>query len=279
MSGGVLVLAATPIGDPRDAAPRLAAELALADVVAAEDTRRLRRLCQDLDVNPTGKVVSFHEHNESQRTAELVERLRHGDRVLVVTDAGMPSVSDPGYRLVSAAVGIDVRVTGVPGPSAVLLALAVSGLPVDRFCFEGFLPRKDGERARALEALADEPRTMVFFEAPHRLARTLAAMERVFGADRRGAVCRELTKTHEEVRRGALAELLAWADDGVRGEVTLVVAGATGPVADVESQLEGILERVAEGERLKDVCADVAAATGLSRKALYDAALIARTGG
>lgn len=279
MSGGVLVLAATPIGDPRDAAPRLAEELALADVVAAEDTRRLRRLCQDLDVNPTGRVVSFHEHNESERTAELVERLRHGDRVLVVTDAGMPSVSDPGYRLVSAAVGIDVRVTGVPGPSAVLLALAVSGLPVDRFCFEGFLPRKEGERARALEALADEPRTMVFFEAPHRLARTLATMERAFGAERRGAVCRELTKTHEEVRRGNLAELLAWADDGVRGEVTLVVAGASGPVADVESQLEGILERVAEGERLKDVCADVAAATGLSRKALYDAALVARTGG
>jgi 16S rRNA (cytidine1402-2'-O)-methyltransferase len=278
MSGGVLVLAATPIGDPRDAAPRLAEELALADVVAAEDTRRLRRLCQDLDVNPPGRVVSFHEHNESERTAELVERLRHGDRVLVVTDAGMPSVSDPGFRLVSAAVGIDVRVTGVPGPSAVLLALAVSGLPVDRFCFEGFLPRKEGERARALAALATEPRTMVFFEAPHRLARALATMESVFGADRRAAVCRELTKTHEEVRRGSLSELLAWADDGVRGEVTLVVAGATGPAADLGSQLEGILERVAEGERLKDVCADVSAATGLSKKALYEAALAARRG-
>ncbi len=276
MSGGVLVLAATPIGDPRDAAPRLAEELVLADVVAAEDTRRLRRLCQDLGVAPAGRVLSFHEHNESERTAELVDRLRQGDRVLVVTDAGMPSVSDPGYRLVSAAVGIDVRVTGVPGPSAVLLALVVSGLPVDRFCFEGFLPRKEGERARALDALATERRTMVFFEAPHRLLRTLVAMERAFGADRRAAVCRELTKTHEEVRRGALAELVAWADDGVRGEVTLVVGGADGPVADVGSQLEGILERVGEGERLKDVCADVAAATGLSRKALYDAAVAAR---
>jgi 16S rRNA (cytidine1402-2'-O)-methyltransferase len=187
----------------------------------------------------------------------------------------MPSVSDPGYRLVSAAVGIDVRVTGVPGPSAVLLALAVSGLPVDRFCFEGFLPRRGGERAGALAALAREPRTMVFFEAPHRLARTLEAMELAFGPDRRAAVCRELTKTYEEVRRGSLTELVAWASDGVRGEVTLVVAGATGPVADLESQLEGIRERVGEGERLKDVCADVAAATGLSKKALYDAAVAA----
>jgi 16S rRNA (cytidine1402-2'-O)-methyltransferase len=273
MSGGVLVLAATPIGDPRDAAPRLADELRLADVVAAEDTRRLRRLCQDLDVNPTGRVVSYHEHNEAERTPDLVERLREGARVLVVTDAGMPSVSDPGYRLVSAAVGIDVRVTCVPGPSAVLMALAVSGLPVDRFCFEGFLSRRAGERASALAGLAREPRTMVFFEAPHRLARTLSAMEEAFGADRRAAVCRELTKTYEEVRRGSLAELVAWASDGVRGEVTLVVAGSTGPVADLASQLEGIRERVAEGERLKDVCADVAAATGLSKKALYDAAV------
>ena len=271
MSGGVLVLAATPIGDPRDAAPRLADELRAADVVAAEDTRRLRRLCQDLDVNPTGRVLSFHEHNEADRTTELVERLREGDRVVVVTDAGMPSVSDPGYRLVSAAVGIDVRVTCVPGPSAVLMALAVSGLPVDRFCFEGFLSRRAGERASALAGLAAEPRTMVFFEAPHRLARTLAAMVEAFGPDRRAAVCRELTKTYEEVRRGSLTELVAWASDGVRGEVTLVVAGASGRVADLDSQLEGIRERVAEGERLKDVCADVAAATGLSKKALYDA--------
>ena len=271
MSGGVLVLAATPIGHSRDAAPRLADELRSADIVAAEDTRRLRRLCQDLDVNPTGRVLSFHEHNEAERTPEIVERLREGDRVVVVTDAGMPSVSDPGYRLVSAAVGIDVRVTCVPGPSAVLMALAVSGLPVDRFCFEGFLSRRAGERASALAALATEPRTMVFFEAPHRLARTLAAMEESFGADRRAAVCRELTKTYEEVRRGALSELVAWASDGVRGEITVVVAGSSGPVSDLPSQLEGIRERVAEGERLKDVCADVAAATGLSKKALYDA--------
>jgi 16S rRNA (cytidine1402-2'-O)-methyltransferase len=273
MSGGVLVLAATPIGDPRDASPRLADELLAADVIAAEDTRRLRRLCQALDVNPQGRVLSYHEHNEATRTEELVDSLRAGARVLVVTDAGMPSVSDPGFRLVSAAVGIDVRVTCVPGPSAVLMALAVSGLPVDRFCFEGFLPRKGGERARALAALADERRTMVFFEAPHRLAKTLAAMEEAFGADRRAAVCRELTKTYEEVRRGNLAELLSWAGDGARGEITLVVAGASAQPSDLDSQLAGIRRRVAEGERLKDVCADVAAATGLSKRELYDAAL------
>ncbi len=277
MSGGVLVLAATPIGDPRDAAPRLAEELATADVVAAEDTRRLRRLCRDLAVEPPDSVVSFHEHNESGRTADLVERLRRGDRVLVVTDAGMPSVSDPGYRLVRAAVEAGARVTGVPGPSAVLLALAVSGLPVDRFCFEGFPPRKEGERARMLAALAAEPRTMVFFEAPHRLGRTLAAMAQAFGPDRPAAVCRELTKTHEEVRRGGLAELATWAGEGVLGEVTLVVAGATGPASDVATELPGILERVADGERLKDVCGEVAAATGLSRRALYDAAVAARS--
>ena len=271
MSGGVLVLAATPIGDSRDAAPRLADELRTADVVAAEDTRRLRRLCRDLDVTPSGRVLSFHEHNEAERTPELVERLRAGDRVLVVTDAGMPSVSDPGYRLVRAAVAVDIRVTGVPGPSAVLLALAVSGLPVDRFCFEGFLPRRSGERSGALGALVGEPRTMVFFEAPHRLARTLESMVQVFGADRRGAVCRELTKTYEEVRRGTLHELLDWTSDGVRGEVTLVVAGASAPVADVDGEVAGIRERVAAGERLKDVTAEVAAARGLSRKALYDA--------
>lgn len=271
MSDGALVLAATPIGDPRDAAPRLADELRSADVVAAEDTRRLRRLCADLGVEPTGRVLSFHEHNEAERTPELVERLLRGERVLVVTDAGMPSVSDPGYRLVSASVAAGVRVTGVPGPSAVLMALAVSGLPVDRFCFEGFLPRKGGERATALAGLAREARTMVFFEAPHRLERTLASMGEAFGPDRRAAVCRELTKTYEEVRRGTVAELAAWAAEGVRGEVTLVVEGTSGPVVTVESRLDAIRARVAAGERLKSVCAEVAAETGLSRKALYDA--------
>lgn len=273
---GVLVLAATPIGDPRDAAPRLAQEIAGADVVAAEDTRRLRRLCAELGVTPGGSVVSYHEHNEASRTPELVERLRGGARVVVVTDAGMPSVSDPGYRLVSAAIESGVLVTCVPGPSAVLMALAVSGLPVDRFCFEGFLPRKGGERARALSALAGERRTMVFFEAPHRIEVSLRAMAEAFGPDRPAAVCRELTKTYEEVRRGGLAELADWAAEGVRGEITVVVGGATPRATSVEESLPGIRERVAAGERLKDVCAEVAAQTGLSKKALYDAALAAR---
>jgi 16S rRNA (cytidine1402-2'-O)-methyltransferase len=273
---GVLVLAATPIGDPRDAAPRLAEEISAADIVAAEDTRRLRRLCADLGISPTGAVLSYHEHNEASRTPDLVARLLAGSRVVVVTDAGMPSVSDPGYRLVDAAVAAGIRVTCVPGPSAVLMALAVSALPVDRFCFEGFLPRKAGEKARGLAALADERRTMVFFEAPHRIDATLLAMAEAFGADRPAAVCRELTKTYEEVKRGGLAELAVWAADGVRGEITVVVAGASRTVTTVEEALPGIQERVAAGGRLKDVCADVAVTTGLSKKALYDAAVAAR---
>ncbi|GAA6526382.1 16S rRNA (cytidine(1402)-2'-O)-methyltransferase [Intrasporangium sp. DVR] len=274
-TAGTLVLAATPIGDPRDAAPRLAQELATADVIAAEDTRRLKRLLTDLGVSPRGRVVSYHDHNEAARTPELVDRLLAGDRVVVVTDAGMPSVSDPGYRLVAAAVARGVHVTAIPGPSAVLMALAVSGLPVDRFCFEGFLARKAGERARTLTELAGERRTMVFFEAPHRLADTLTAMAAAFGGERRAAVCRELTKTYEEVRRGTLDELAAWAGDGVRGEITVVVTGAERAVTTVESELSGIRQRVERGERLKDVCADVAGRTGLSKKALYDAAVAA----
>lgn len=227
------MLAGTPIGDVQDAPPRLAAELAEADVIAAEDTRRMRRLAQALGVTPRGRVVSYFEGNESARTPELVEELTGGARVLLVTDAGMPSVSDPGYRLVAAAVERDVRVTAVPGPSAVLTALALSGLPVDRFCFEGFLPRKAGERRSRLREVAAERRTLVFFESTHRIEDTLAAMAEEFGADRRAAVCRELTKTYEEVRRGGLGELAAWAvaNGGVRGEITVVVEGApeTGP--------------------------------------------------
>ncbi|HEX7189653.1 MAG TPA: 16S rRNA (cytidine(1402)-2'-O)-methyltransferase [Actinomycetes bacterium] len=274
---GVLVLAGTPIGDPADASPRLARELAAADVVAAEDTRRLRRLTKDLGVEVTGRVVSYYDANEAARTGELVEALLSGLRVLVVTDAGMPSVSDPGYRLVAAAVEAGVRVTAVPGPSAVLTALAVSGLPVDRFCFEGFLPRKGGERARRLAELAAEPRTMVFFEAPHRLATALTAMADAFGDDRAGAVCRELTKTYEEVRRAGLRDLAAWAADGVRGEVTVVVDGARpGPPASAADLVTEVETLVAGGERLKDATAAVALARGANRRELYDAVLAAR---
>ncbi|HMU37145.1 MAG TPA: 16S rRNA (cytidine(1402)-2'-O)-methyltransferase, partial [Marmoricola sp.] len=229
---GVLVLSATPIGRVDDAPPRLAEELSTADVIAAEDTRRFRRLASELGVSVSAKVVSYFEGNESARTPELLEALISGHRVVLVTDAGMPSVSDPGYRLVAAAVEHDITITSVPGPSAVLTALAVSGLPVDRFCFEGFLPRKAGERARRLAALASEERTLVFFEAPHRTAATLAAMAVAWGEERRAAVCRELTKTHEEVRRGSLQELAQWASLEVRGEITIVVEGAAFTTTD-----------------------------------------------
>ncbi len=270
-----LVLAATPIGRVEDAAPRLATELAGADVIAAEDTRRLRRLLTELGVETSARVVSYFEGNESSRTPPLVAALVAGERVVLVTDAGMPSVSDPGYRLVAAAVDAGVEVTAVPGPSAVLMALAVSGLPVDRFCFEGFLPRKSGERARQLAVLADEQRTMVFFEAPHRTEASLAAMAAVFGADRAAAVCRELTKTYEEVRRGGLAELAVWASDGVRGEVTVVVAGAAppGPVDLDDDAVQAMVEAaVQEGMSRKDAVAHVAGQTGLPRKQVYAAA-------
>jgi 16S rRNA (cytidine1402-2'-O)-methyltransferase len=274
---GLLVLAGTPIGDPADASPRLVAELAGADVVAAEDTRRLRRLARDLGVEVPGRVLSYFDQNESARTPELVEALLGGARVLLVTDAGMPSVSDPGYRLVAAAVAAGVRVTAVPGPSAVLTALALSGLPVDRFCFEGFLPRKAGERARRLAELAGEPRTTVFFEAPHRLAASLSAMAEALGADRPAAVCRELTKTYEEVRRGPLGELAAWAAAGVRGEVTVVVAGAPAAEGLAVDDLVGEVESlVGSGTRLKDATAAVAERHAVSRKDLYDAVLAAR---
>jgi 16S rRNA (cytidine1402-2'-O)-methyltransferase len=276
------VLAATPIGDPEDAPARLVRLVAEADVVAAEDTRRLRRLAAALGVRPGGRIVSYHEHNERERAAELVAAAVEGATVLVLTDAGMPSVSDPGLRVVRAAVEAGVPVTAVPGPSAVLTALALSGLATDRFCFEGFPPRKDGERRRALGALGSEPRTMIFFEAPHRLAATLAAMAEAFGGDRAAAVCRELTKTYEEVRREPLADLARWAaDHEILGEVTIVVAGRPDEQpteADVDRLAAEVIRRVEAGERLKDAAAAVAAASGVSKNALYEAALVTRRG-
>lgn len=272
-----LILAATPIGDVRDASARLIDELGTAGVIAAEDTRRTRRLCAALGVAVPGRMISYHEHNEASVTADLIARVRSGERVLLVTDAGMPSVSDPGYRLVAAAVAAGLPVTCAPGPSAVLMALALSGLPVDRFAFDGFLPRKPGERARALAELSGERRTMVFFEAPHRTPATLAAMADAFGDERAGAVCRELTKTYEEVRRGSLAELAAWAEQGVLGEITIVVAGATPQAAaDLPAAVAQVRALVAEGVRLKDACAEVAELTGQSKKALYDAVIATR---
>jgi 16S rRNA (cytidine1402-2'-O)-methyltransferase len=276
---GTLVLAGTPIGDIADAPPRLAEELAGADVVAAEDTRRLRRLTQALGVQPKGRVVSYFEGNEAARTPELVEALLDGSRVLLVTDAGMPSVSDPGYRLVAAAVERDIRVTAVPGPSAVLTALALSGLPVDRFCFEGFLPRKAGERLSRLREVAGERRTHVYFEAPHRLDDTLAAMAEVFGAERRAAVCRELTKTYEEIKRGPVGELAEWAAEGVRGEITVVVEGAPEKAEELDADelVRRVRVREEAGERRKEAIAAVAVEAGLPKRAVFDAVVAAKS--
>ncbi len=273
-----LVLAGAPIGRADDASPRLVAALAGAELVAAEDTRRLHRLCADLGVALSGRVVSYFEGNEAQRTPQLLEALQAGQRVLLVTDAGMPTVSDPGYRLVVAAVEHDLPVTCIPGPSAVTTALAVSGLPTDRFCFEGFLPRKAGERHARLAELQAERRTCVLFEAPHRLADALADMAAVLGPDRRAVVCRELTKTYEEVVRGTLPELVEWAAAGVRGEVTLVLAGAPEPDVELTAaelvRLVGVREQA--GLTRKEALAAVAAETGLPKRDVYDAVVAAK---
>ncbi|MEU8639947.1 16S rRNA (cytidine(1402)-2'-O)-methyltransferase [Amycolatopsis sp. NPDC048633] len=276
MPPGRLILAATPLGDVRDASPRLAEALAEADVIAAEDTRRLRGLTAALGVTPRGRVVSFYEDVETARLPKLLESLRGGESVVLVTDAGMPSVSDPGFRLVAACVAEDLPVTCLPGPSAVTTALALSGLPCDRFCFEGFAPRKPGERSKWLLSLRNEPRTAVFFESPHRLASTLADAASALGGSRQAAVCRELTKTYEEVKRGTLSSLAEWAADGVRGEITVVLSGAEPRSVSVADLVGEVSERVASGERLKSAAAEVAEAAGVSKKELYDAVLASR---
>ncbi|MFC7448701.1 16S rRNA (cytidine(1402)-2'-O)-methyltransferase [Rhodococcus daqingensis] len=274
---GRLVLAATPMGEVRDASERLKEALATADVVAAEDTRRTKHLAAALGVVIAGKVVSFYDQVETTRLPALVADVAEGKTVLLVTDAGMPSVSDPGYRLVAACVEKDLPVTCLPGPSAVTTALALSGLPVERFCFDGFPPRKQGQRRTWLESLRTEQRACVFFEAPHRLAACLADAVEVLGGDRRAAVCRELTKTYEEVRRGTLAELAQWAIEGARGEITVVLEAARLVAAEPED-LVGEVERLVEGgARLKDACAMVATA-GVSKREVYEAVLAARQG-
>ena len=272
---GTLTIAAVPIGCPDDASPRLAAALAQARIIAAEDTRRLHRLAASLGVPLAANIVSYYDAVERQKTGWLAGQLAEGHDVLLVTDAGMPSISDPGYRLVTAAVAAGARVSALPGPSAVTTALAVSGLPCDRFCFEGFPPRRPGERSRRLAELTAQTRTMVFFESPRRLAATLAEFATAFGPDRAAAVCRELTKTHEEVRRGTLAELAGWAGAGVRGEITVVVAGAAagsaagqpGP-AEVTAEVAAM---VADGTSQRDAITAVAARRGLRRRAVYQA--------
>lgn len=274
---GLIMLAATPVGNAGDASARLVDALATSDVIAAEDTRRLRALLSRLDVQPRGQVVSFYEGNESARVPELIERAAAGARVLVVTDAGMPSISDPGFRVVREAHESDVDITCLPGPSAALAALVLSGLPVARFAFEGFLPRKDGDRRRRLASLATEERTMVFFEAPHRLDASVRDMADAFGVDRRAAVCRELTKTYEEVKRDSLGELARWAQGEVRGEITIVVAGASDDerrdasgLGDDDAIAAAVRDRMDAGLSRKEAAAEVADRAGLSKRHVYD---------
>jgi 16S rRNA (cytidine1402-2'-O)-methyltransferase len=272
----MIILAATPIGNLGDASARLRAALEEARVVASEDTRVTQRLLAGLGISNRPRLIALHEHNERRKAGELVELARDTD-LLVLTDAGMPTVSDPGFPLVQAAIAADVEVTAIPGPSAVLTALAVSGLPTDRFAFEGFLPRKAGDRSRRLTELSGDRRTLVFFEAPSRLAVSLEALAEAFGGERPAAVCRELTKLHEEVRRGSLAELATWAADGVRGEICIVVGGAAAEASDPDAALVRVQTLAASGTRLKDAAALVAAETGLGRRDLYERALAARS--
>jgi 16S rRNA (cytidine1402-2'-O)-methyltransferase len=279
------MLAAAPIGRPDDASARLAAALGSAHVIAAEDTRRLRRLAAALGVTLTARIVSYYDSVEAVRVPALIAALTDGQDVLLLTDAGMPGISDPGYRLVNQAIDAGIRVTVLPGASAVTAALAVSGLPADRFCFEGFPPRKQGERARRFADLRAERRTMVFFESPRRLGVTLAGLAEAFGPDRRAAVCRELTKTHEEIRRGTLGDLVRWAEDGeaVLGEITLVVGGARDahtaagtPAATVEEAVARVAAAERAGSTRKEAIAAAAAEAGLPRREVYDAVARAR---
>lgn len=276
---GTLVLAGTPIGDATQASPQLRRALAQADVIAAEDTRLLRTLLARTGVETDARIVSYFEGNEAERTGPLLRELADGAVVVVATDAGMPSVSDPGFRLVRAAVDAGIRVTSVPGPSAVTTALAVSGLACDRFCFEGFLPRAAGPRRRRLAVLAAEERTMVLFEAPHRLAGFLSDAADALGADRPGVLCRELTKPWEEIIRGPLAELRDWAAEHARGETTIVIAGRPAdPDGGLDEALVRVDERIDAGERLSEAVGRVAAETGVRRRTLYEAALASRNG-
>lgn len=277
--GGVLILGGTPIGNLADASDRLRSALATADLIAVEDTRKLRTLASGLGVRTRGRVIVNHDHNEEGRSATIVQAVQDGQRVLLLSDAGMPTISDPGYVAAAAVAAADLPVTVVPGPSAALTALALSGLPTGRFTFEGFLARKGSERSRRLASLAGEERTMIFYESPHRTAATLADFVQTFGADRRGTVSRELTKLHEEVRRGTLAELAEWAEsERIRGEIVIIVEGAQAPeTPEAQDVVQLVLDRVAAGERLKAACAAVAAETGTSKRELYEAALAARS--
>ena len=271
----MLILAATPIGNLSDASPRLVEHLVGSKFIAAEDTRTLFKLAQALGVKINAKLFSLHDHNERERLEQLVEVARDND-LLVVSDAGMPTVSDPGFNLVRACAEAGVAVTVVPGPSAVLSALAVSGLPTDRFTFEGFMPRKDGERRTLFEELLRERRTMIFFESPHRLLESLQAAAEVFGAERKASVSRELTKKFEHTERGTLGELAEWAKSDPKGEFVVVIAGAAGVIREIHSLVEDVLTLVDSGERLKDAVNQIAELSKVSKSELYQLSLDAR---
>ncbi|MEL7207105.1 MAG: 16S rRNA (cytidine(1402)-2'-O)-methyltransferase [Actinomycetota bacterium] len=271
---GALVVVGTPIGNLGDLSPRAVEALAAADAIACEDTRRCRALLSHAGVEAPPMLV-VNEHEERRRAHQVVERVAAGERVVLVSDAGMPAVSDPGQGLVAAVVEAGLAVEVVPGPTAMTTALVASGLPSGRFCFEGFLPRKGAARRERLEAVAAEPRTTVLYEAPHRLARTLADLAESAGGDRGVVVGRELTKLHEELWRGSLAEAAAWAAGrDVKGEVVLVLAGA--PPAEPASDADvvaAVRAGLAAGGRTKDVAAAVARQLGVSKRRAYDAAL------
>ncbi len=274
---GQLILAATPIGNVADASPRLKSALASAQIIAAEDSRRAKRLIQDLEISTTDQIWSFYDAVEEAKSPELIDRVEAGDVVVVISDAGMPTVSDPGYRIVQEAIARGIKVSVIPGPSAVLTALAISGLAVDRFSFEGFLPRKSGERKNFLDQLADDQRTMVFFEAPHRLVESLQDFAEVFGQDRQAVICRELTKTYEEIVRGSFVELITWADREILGEITLVVAGASPIAATTATDWVALVDtRVQLGISQRDAIAEVAKELRVPKRDVYDAVLAAR---
>lgn len=272
-----IIVAASPLGNVGDASPRLAQALATADVVAAEDTRRTARLAHALGVTIRGKLISNFDHNEKDRVSDLLAVARRGS-VLVVTDAGMPVVSDPGLSLVAAAHREGAPVSAIPGPSAVTTAVALSGLGVGRFLFDGFAPRRPGVRRTWLAEFEHQPRAVCFFESPHRLAATLADAVEILGAQRQAAVCREMTKLHEEVRRGSLEELAEWAREGVRGEITVVIDGARGARDDktLEELAADVEQRASTGQKLRAACKEVAREHGVSARDLYQEVLSRR---
>jgi len=278
----MLILAAIPLGNPGDASSRLKEAIIAADFIAAEDSRRFGRLCAELGITYDAKIYSFFEGNENERLEPLLAILKEGKDLLVVSDAGMPGISDPGYRLTREAIAAGIPIRVLPGPSAVTTALLFSGLPTDRFCFEGFLPRTSGARITALEKLASEERTMIFFEAPHRLLESLQDCVTVLGADRLGAICREMTKTYEETIRGTLAELTTWAQEHeVLGEITLVVAGFDASARTFTSAdlVEMVLAREGQGESRKEAIAEVAKATGIAKREVFDVTVAHKSAG